>query len=144
MSPYKKRCTTQEKMYRTSCSVESMGGDTCLVHGYNLCDGQSIMDFKFTHDAIHFRFSNFFIDTFNDLFCGVLKPKDLPPIEVMEYEGTHSVVKGNRRLLLYKKLLESKDKHMIMFPVLKMDFDKEIFREKKKKKLTVKRLTFAR
>eukprot|EP00919_Chromeraceae_sp_WS-2016_P069215 GHVR01163976.1.p1 GENE.GHVR01163976.1~~GHVR01163976.1.p1 ORF type:complete len:381 (+),score=26.84 GHVR01163976.1:109-1251(+) len=138
-SPY-----VQEKMCHTSYRVVNMCEDSCLVHGYNLCDAQSIMNFKFTHHPIHFKFSNFFIDTFNDLFCGVLKPKDLPPIEVMEYEGTHSVVKGNRRLLLYKKLLESKDKHMIMFPVLKMDFDKEIFREKKKKKLTVKRLTFAR
>eukprot|EP00919_Chromeraceae_sp_WS-2016_P069229 GHVR01163994.1.p1 GENE.GHVR01163994.1~~GHVR01163994.1.p1 ORF type:complete len:171 (+),score=10.22 GHVR01163994.1:320-832(+) len=28
-----------------------------LVHGYNLCDGQSIMNFKFTHDTVHYRFS---------------------------------------------------------------------------------------
>eukprot|EP00919_Chromeraceae_sp_WS-2016_P069222 GHVR01163984.1.p1 GENE.GHVR01163984.1~~GHVR01163984.1.p1 ORF type:complete len:333 (+),score=38.74 GHVR01163984.1:151-1149(+) len=109
-----------------------------LVHGYNLCDGQSIMNFKFTHDTVHFIFSrgvHNLIDTFIDLFHGSLKPEDLLPIEVMEYEGNYWVVNGNRRLLLYKKLLESKDKHLIKFPVVKMDFDGVIFCKKKTTKV---------
>eukprot|EP00919_Chromeraceae_sp_WS-2016_P069230 GHVR01163996.1.p1 GENE.GHVR01163996.1~~GHVR01163996.1.p1 ORF type:complete len:372 (+),score=15.53 GHVR01163996.1:107-1222(+) len=130
-SPY-----VQEKMYHTSYRVGSMGEDTCLVYGYNLCDGQSIINFKFTHDTVHYTFcrrKHNLIDTFTDLFYGALKPEDLPPIEVMEYEGNYWVVNGNRRLLLYKKLLESKDKHLIKFPVV-MDF-KEIFRRKKTTKV---------
>eukprot|EP00919_Chromeraceae_sp_WS-2016_P005652 GHVR01013229.1.p1 GENE.GHVR01013229.1~~GHVR01013229.1.p1 ORF type:complete len:142 (+),score=15.61 GHVR01013229.1:212-637(+) len=106
-----------------------------LLHeGRHTCDGKFIKTIKFTHDTVHFKFSrglHTLIDTFTDLFYDKLDPDDLPPIEVMVREGDYWVVNGNRRLLLYKKLLEIKSEARIKFPVIILDFEEQLFNKKK-------------
>ncbi|XP_069104093.1 uncharacterized protein [Argopecten irradians] len=65
-------------------------------------------DLRFTHDSVSCRFSDGHTleDTFKKLLNGDLQHYQLRPLVAMSHMGHWFVVRGNRRLYLYKKLEE--------------------------------------
>lgn len=61
---------------------------------------------RFTHDSIQSNFSDghSIPETFRQILWKKLTVEDLPLIEVMKYGGEWFVVRGNRRLFLFKEL----------------------------------------
>ncbi|OWF40553.1 hypothetical protein KP79_PYT19987 [Mizuhopecten yessoensis] len=63
-------------------------------------------DLRYTHDSVSCRFSNGFCleETFEKILYDEVRMYDLPCLVAMPYQGKWFVVRGNRRLYIYKQL----------------------------------------
>lgn len=63
-------------------------------------------DIRFTHDSIQYKFTDgrTLTETFRQLLRKVTPIENIPKMEVMPNKGKWFVVRGNRRLFVYKEL----------------------------------------
>lgn len=76
-----------------------MGNSESVVYMYP-------SEIRFTHDSIQSNFSDGYSipETFRQILWKKITAGDLPLIEVMKYEGKWFVVRGNRRLFVFREL----------------------------------------
>lgn len=99
-----------------------MGNSESIVYMYP-------SEIRFTHNSIGSYFSDGYLitETFRQLLWNKITAEDLPLIEVMKYEGSWFVVRGNRRLFLFQEL-EKRGK-LSKVKVQKRNFDQYLFQK---------------
>ena len=84
-------------------------------------------DIRFTHDSIQYKFTDgrTLTETFRQLLRKVTPIENIPKMELMPNKGKWFVVRGNRRLFVYKEL--EKRNQIEQVQVTKRIFNRELF-----------------
>ncbi|XP_063425773.1 uncharacterized protein LOC134709543 [Mytilus trossulus] len=86
-------------------------------------------ELRFTHDSVscNFQDGHSMDETLRMVLNGSIPISRIPPLVVMNYQGSWYVVRGNRRLYLYQ-LLERNGKLQYV-KVLQQNFDNSVFKK---------------